>query len=53
VDDMLSLALKGENNKAFAFKDPKDCIRPVRKNISNLCMIIIMTMKRFPTFIRL
>lgn len=23
VDDMLSLALKGENNKAFAFKDPK------------------------------
>jgi uncharacterized protein (DUF1501 family) len=23
VDDMLSLALKGEHNKAFAFKDPK------------------------------
>lgn len=23
VDDMLSLALKGQNNKAFAFKDPK------------------------------
>ena len=23
IDDMLSLALKGENNKAFAFKDPK------------------------------
>ncbi|KQT15078.1 twin-arginine translocation pathway signal [Chryseobacterium sp. Leaf404] len=23
VDDMLSLALKGDNNKAFAFKDPK------------------------------
>ncbi len=23
VDDMLSLALKGEDNKAFAFKDPK------------------------------
>ncbi len=23
VDDMLGLALKGENNKAFAFKDPK------------------------------
>ncbi len=23
VDDILSLALKGENNKAFAFKDPK------------------------------
>ncbi|WP_312902597.1 DUF1501 domain-containing protein, partial [Chryseobacterium taichungense] len=23
VDDMLSLALKGKNNKAFAFKDPK------------------------------
>lgn len=23
VDDMLSLALKGNNNKAFAFKDPK------------------------------
>ena len=23
IDDMLSLALKGENNKAFAFKDPQ------------------------------
>ena len=23
IDDMLSLALKGKNNKAFAFKDPK------------------------------
>jgi hypothetical protein len=53
VDDMLSLALKRENNKAFAFKDPKDCIRPARKNISNPCMIIITMMKRFPIFIRL
>lgn len=55
VDDMLSLALKGENNKAFAFKDPKNCIKPVRKNILNhsITTTIITMTKPFLIYTKL
>lgn len=32
IDDMLSLALKGENKKAFAFKDPKRLYQTSQEN---------------------
>ena len=38
VDDMLSLALKGNENKAFAFKDPQRLYEPSReKFFKSLC----------------